>query len=659
VLTSSPGNSYTWSNGAITQSISVTTSGNYSVIVSNGICSANSGITAVTVNTIGIASITPNGPTTFCQGGNVTLIANSGNGYNWSTSATTQTINVTTGGIYTVTVDDINGCASSTASISITVNPNPATPVISAGGSTSLCFGDVVILSSDAADSYLWSTGAVTQTISVSTAGSYSVTNYNSFGCGTISAGTSVGVNDPLADFVATPTLVFIPFAAVDFSATVTGIAPYTYAWSFGDGGTSSQAAPTHTYNAVAYNTVTLTVTDDAGCTKTLIKTNYIEVEQLFPSTGMNTGTTLDITGVSFEDGLTGIVSLADGNCLISADSGKVWNPLPTGNTQPLTGVHAMPGKWFATGHNGTILGSTNNGATWIPFTTGTTETFNGSHFSSATNGFAVGMNGTIHKYDGTNWLPEISGTPNHLYNVYALNNGNAIAVGDNQTIISYNGTSWTPQTSPLNFNVKDVRFSDALKGYAAGTNGTVLQTNDGGTTWLPALTGVDIDFNSVEVRGPDTAWAAGSNGIVYKTIDNGANWIRYSVGYTDDQSQLRVSKGKGHIVGQGGNGRYFDNNNGDIITGIANTTAIINAFDVYPNPARDQFIISGKWNSSEKVIIDLKDAQAKLVKRIINSDFTGECHETISTEYYSPGVYFIHIQIGDRSMVKKLIIMK
>jgi PKD repeat protein len=659
VLTSSPGSSYLWSNGLTAQSITVTTSGNYSVAVSNGSCSANSGITAVTVNTTGVASITPGGPTTFCQGGNVTLTANAGNGYNWSTGAGTQTINVTASGIYTVTVDDINGCASSTASLSITVNPNPATPSVTAGGVTSLCFGDNVILSSDAADHYLWSTGAVTQTISVSTAGSYSVTNYNSFGCGALSPGINVSVNDPLADFVATPTLVFIPNAAVNFSATVTGVAPYTYAWEFGDGGTSALASPTHTYNSVAYRTVTLTVTDDTGCSKALIKTDYIEVEQLFPSTLMNTGTTIDITGVSFVDGATGIASLADGNCLISVDSGKVWSPLPTSNTEPLTGVHTMPGKWFATGQNGTILFSSNSGGSWVPMTTGTTETFNGSHFSGANNGFAVGKNGTIHKYDGTNWSPETSGSIEHLHNVFAFSNGNAIAVGDNQTILSYDGTSWTPQSSPLNFHIKDVRFTTLQNGYAAGTNGIILQTNDGGANWLPSLTGVDIDFNSIEARGTDTAWATGSNGIIYRTVNNGANWERYSVGYTSDQSQLRMSPGKGHVVGQGGNGKYFDASDGDIITAIAPGPSPFDNLSVYPNPARDQFTISGYLNSTEKVTIDLKDAQGKLVQHITNASFSGQYAENISTEYYSPGIYFIHLQIGKRSMVKKLVIMK
>ncbi len=50
---------------------------------------------------------------------------------------------------------------------------------------------------------------------------------------------------------------------AVSFSATVTGgLAPYTYSWTFGDGGTDATANPSHTYTQAGTYTVTLVVTD-------------------------------------------------------------------------------------------------------------------------------------------------------------------------------------------------------------------------------------------------------------------------------------------------------------------------------------------------------------------------------------------------------------
>lgn len=658
-LTSSAGASYLWSNGDTTSAITITASGNYSVTVTNASgCSATSGGTSVVVYTVTVSSITPSGPTTFCEGGNVTLTASAGSSYLWSTGDTTQTLIVSLANNYSVSVADINGCSTSSASVNIIVNPNPATPVITANGSTDLCIGDTVMITSDTASSYLWSTGATSASIYATAGGSYSVTNYNSFGCGTTSSSISVNVNDPVADFTATPLLVFIPTANVSFTATTTGVPPYTYLWDFGDGATSTATAPNHIYGTVAYETVALTVTDSTGCSKTITKVDYVEVEQLFPSWSMVTGTSFDLTGVSFLDAVTGIMSLEDGNCLISLDSGNNWSPLPTGNLEPLTGASIIPGNWFVTGENGTILLSTNDGAAWTPFTTGTTETFNGSGFSSSTNGFAVGTNGTIQKYNGVTWTPETSGTLEHLNNVYALSSTEAFAIGDNQTILKYDGFSWAPQSSPTSFNVKDIKFTNANEGYAAGTNGVIIKTIDGGANWTISLSGVDIDFNSVEAVDPDSAWAAGTNGIVYTTIDNGSTWVRYSVGHTATQDEIIVQGGKGHIVGQGGNGRNFGEGR-SMITGNTSIQKAINNFNVYPNPTREVFTISAVLSEFENLTVEIKGSDGKLIECIVNSTLSGKYTTTISTEHYRQGVYFIHIKEGEKSWIQKLVIIK
>jgi hypothetical protein len=106
-LTSSLGNSYSWSNGANTQSINVTSAGEYTVQVTNanGCKSALSAPTKVTVNPLpSTPSITAEGPTTFCSGGSVTLTSSIGNSYLWSNGANTQSINVASSGNYAVRV---------------------------------------------------------------------------------------------------------------------------------------------------------------------------------------------------------------------------------------------------------------------------------------------------------------------------------------------------------------------------------------------------------------------------------------------------------------------------------------------------------------------------------------------------------------------------
>ncbi|OGN89747.1 MAG: hypothetical protein A2158_04445 [Chloroflexi bacterium RBG_13_46_14] len=57
------------------------------------------------------------------------------------------------------------------------------------------------------------------------------------------------------------------------------GIAPYSYLWDFGDGETSTDENPTHSYDSSGYYTVSLTVTDDRGNTDTQTREGYISVE--------------------------------------------------------------------------------------------------------------------------------------------------------------------------------------------------------------------------------------------------------------------------------------------------------------------------------------------------------------------------------------------
>jgi hypothetical protein len=92
---------------------------------------------------LAIAAITASGPTTFCQGGSVTLDAGHFNSYAWTPSGSSETINVTSTGNYNVTVTDVNGCTG-TAFQSVTVNPNPTASVgpftnVSCAGGTNGC----------------------------------------------------------------------------------------------------------------------------------------------------------------------------------------------------------------------------------------------------------------------------------------------------------------------------------------------------------------------------------------------------------------------------------------------------------------------------------------------------------------------------------------
>ncbi|MCC6383805.1 MAG: T9SS type A sorting domain-containing protein [Bacteroidia bacterium] len=99
-LTASGGNffsTYSWSNGQNGPTITVNSTGNYTVTVRNfGGCTATASQQVNVYSTTNAPKITASGPTTFCFPGSVTLTADPGfSSYLWSTGETTQSITVT------------------------------------------------------------------------------------------------------------------------------------------------------------------------------------------------------------------------------------------------------------------------------------------------------------------------------------------------------------------------------------------------------------------------------------------------------------------------------------------------------------------------------------------------------------------------------------
>jgi hypothetical protein len=262
-----PGSTYLWNTGATTKVINTKIPGQYIV----SITSASGCTTLDTINiTLKAAPVVNLGPNvSFCPGGSATLNAgNPGLTYLWSTGATTQTITVSTGGIYFVRVSNAECSTSDTILVSIN-----AAPVVNLGNDLNICTSDTVTLDAgNAGATYLWSTGATTRTIRVTNAGSYSVTVTNVNGCTNTDALVVTNKAVPVSTF----STVSANGQSVTFLATVT--TGLQFSWNFGDptssANTSQLASPTHVFTAPGTYTVTLTVTNVAtGCKSTTKET--------------------------------------------------------------------------------------------------------------------------------------------------------------------------------------------------------------------------------------------------------------------------------------------------------------------------------------------------------------------------------------------------
>ncbi|HKR07091.1 MAG TPA: kelch repeat-containing protein [Bacteroidia bacterium] len=209
--------SYQWKkdavniSGATASSYTATSTGNYAVQITNACGNATSAIVAVTANALPSATITPAGPTTFCSGGSVVLIAPSGSNrtYQWKkggtniSGATLSSYTATVGGTYKVTVTNtVTGCSKTTTSGTVvTVNALPAA-TITPQGPTTFCAGGSVVLAANtgAGLTYKWKkgssfiSGATLSNYTATTGGNYRVQVTNSNGCSKTSALVAVSV---------------------------------------------------------------------------------------------------------------------------------------------------------------------------------------------------------------------------------------------------------------------------------------------------------------------------------------------------------------------------------------------------------------------------------------------------------------------------------
>ncbi len=118
----------------------------------------------------------------------------------------------------------------------------------------------------------------------------------------------TVPYSTPIAAFTASTTLGAAPLA-LNFLNTSTGSIT-SYAWTFGDSGTSTAASPSHIYAAAGVYTVSLTVTGPGG-SNTQTRSNYVTVTTAAPVaqfTGSPTSGVSPLT-VAFTNTSTGSIT--------------------------------------------------------------------------------------------------------------------------------------------------------------------------------------------------------------------------------------------------------------------------------------------------------------------------------------------------------------
>jgi gliding motility-associated-like protein len=298
-LNASGGVSYSWAGpggfasgiqNPVIANATPTSSGIYTVIVTDANTCTNTAVANVIVNPAPVVNVNSNSP--VCLNSVLSLNATGGINYLWSGPGTfasilqSPTVVVTStamAGVYTVTVAATGGCTG-TANLNVIINPLPTLSLTSGPnkGCAPLCV-TYSLQSSPTAASVSWNFGnglggsTMNPMSCYNSTGVYSisanVTDVN--GCQSVVGYTAEVYPKPTADFVYSPVKPIENADMVTFTDISYGTPISSWNWYFLAGGQSTSAVqnPDFLYKDAGIYPIVLIVKSDHGCIDTVLKT--------------------------------------------------------------------------------------------------------------------------------------------------------------------------------------------------------------------------------------------------------------------------------------------------------------------------------------------------------------------------------------------------
>jgi len=256
---------YQWSNSEVTEDINGLSAGTYMVTISDGASceitetyTLNNGALALSIASASISN-------ELCNDGNgsISITIDGGNGpynYSWNNGEITPGLSGLAAGTYQVTVTDANSCSVSESyvitnetgglSVSSVVLPEFC------GDATGAI--DVTITNGNFPMTFVWDSGQSTPDITGLSAGIYTLTLTDNFGCQVIHSNTVVNNASGLAVSIVSVTNDSCGLGNGEIDALATGNGPFTFAWNSGQ--------VTEDISGLSAGNYMLTVTDNAGC---------------------------------------------------------------------------------------------------------------------------------------------------------------------------------------------------------------------------------------------------------------------------------------------------------------------------------------------------------------------------------------------------------
>ena len=602
------------------------------------------------------------------------------NGGNFTSSTDTNFVKVNAAGEYFLIVTNKNSLCKDTANV--VVVSDGEVPVANAGSGSELnCNVTTIQLdgtkSSQGADFDVnWSTqdgnilsGADTYSPTVNAPGTYviaitnTVTNCTSYSSVVITEDDLTKVPDAIYNYTAN-------LLNLNFQDASTGV-PSTYAWDFGDGQTSTEQNPTHTYLLEGTYTICLTVTNACGTDQSC------QTITVSSSLNLPTISDLKITDVTCKGGSNGCIDITVINgippytfawsnglttedpCNIPAGSYAVTITDTDGN-QTVSASISINELYYINVNNTFVTEpdcNDNNGSIALDINSnGGQLTYAWSHDSTLNNAVAENL-------------------PEGNYSVIITDaNGctsqQSVVVTDNGQHLDGSASSllcWGDQNGQIQLTV------------SGGTQPYTFQWNNGSTTEdLANLSSGTYTCNVTDslgcvktiqlvVSSPDQITAdmatvkpqkGKDNGSITATVAGGTAPFQYlwNNGSTDPViTNLAPGTYTLKVIDANGCIRDFD----VVLEEAVGTLSldILEQVNVYPNPSNGNFWIEATFSKNTVVDLTILDL---LGREVVNQQFEGnEFKSQIDMHNFNSGTYFIRISADNGMHVEKMSIVK
>ena len=445
------------------------------------------------------------------------------------------------------------------------------------------------------------------------------------------------------------------------------------WVWDFGDGSTSTEWQPEHTYAAPGCYDVCLSLSSD--CMSPVLKVCHpvaIDQERHWKKLPFPASDQGGILSVSFPHPDTGWV-LQSKHIWKTTDGGQTWEeqsfpPNPPGVTRTLLSLRmTTPQLGIVTAGNyvsgpgtspleSSIMVTTDGGASWQDRNQGDHAFIFDGVLRTDGRGYTTHSFGSILTTDdfGEHWSEVPLGNAFWVMSrLYYWQNDTIVGSGQlglapNYTpaiIRSFDGGNTWEQNSVPNWTsgTRNGYFLSGTDGWLTGIPGSVLATDDAGQSW----TGHDYPAagNATDIAFADSqnGWAVGGAGMVVHTTDGGATWERENCGFEDLFTALDVVAPDAAYAGSSA-GEVFAYCTGSCMSVVKTRSKPLaeGGLLIYPNPAIATFNVD--------VLCAGRLTLCDQFGRIVFDAPVVQGTQSVAIDQLSPGVWWLRLTMEDGS---------